>query len=476
MWLWILKKAFVFLLSAIALILMAFFLLGEAPEENDLQAALTGKSIPSNPQARRTIVRQWRQIHGFEKPVFIFSLKPACVLPAFDSIPIYSERQAVTSWARKTGGGKEALSFYQKLVELENLLHNEFNKKDTISLELKNLTAKILSTSDFELLKVEMNSLKRNCALDTQLNASKCKDSLLIAWYNLINNHFPFRNLIPVLRWHPDCRFLQWFWGSCDSPGLLRGNLGISLKDNRKVNVILFPRFRLTLLLSVLAIVIIFLTGYPAGLLILSAPLFWKKIITTIIYFFYSIPTFWMASLLLILLGGGGLLDIFPSFGMGENQNNLHFWEIIITKIHHLTLPLFCFSYGGFCFMATLTRELAESEYQNFWILAVRAKGISHLRLMLKHVSPVILLSIITTLGQIFPTLMAGAVLIETIFSLPGLGELTFQSVLSGNYPVLMGILLLSIAVTFISFLISDVLCSIISPNFREDLIFYTRL
>lgn len=244
-------------------------------------------------------------------------------------------------------------------------------------------------------------------------------------------------------------------------------NFGYSYKDGRPVWEKIRERIPITLSLSILSIMIAYIVSIPLG--IFSAIKQYTKadkIITIILFVLYSMPNFWVAMMLIMFLGGGDYLNLFPIFGISsEGAESFGPVKWLLDRIWHLVLPVTCLTYESFASLSRYQRSSMLEVIRQDFIRTARAKGLSEQIVVFKHAFRNSLIPIVTLLGYILPALLGGSVIIESIFSIPGLGKLGFESVLNRDYPVIMAISVISAFLTLFGMLLSDILYVIVDPR-----------
>jgi peptide/nickel transport system permease protein len=170
--------------------------------------------------------------------------------------------------------------------------------------------------------------------------------------------------------------------------------------------------------------------------------------------------------ILIIFLGGGEYLDLFPVVGIvSEGVERLPWWGQIGNLLWHLVLPVAVLTYGGLAFLARLSRaQLLEVVRQDF-IRTARAKGVPEAGVILRHGLRNSLIPLVTLMGTLLPALIGGSVIVEQIFSIPGMGRLGFEAVLSRDYPTVMAIASIEAFLTLLSLLLSDLLYVWVDPR-----------
>jgi len=248
-------------------------------------------------------------------------------------------------------------------------------------------------------------------------------------------------------------------------------DFGTSYKDRRPVIDKIAEALPITLQLNLISIFLVYVISVPIGVYSAtrprSAP---DAIITFSLFVLYSLPTFWVAMLLIYFLGGGQHLNWFPIYGvnsLGADQMPWPQW--LLDRLWHMVLPVFCLTYAGLASISRFARAGLIDVVRQDYIRTARAYGFSERVVILKYALRNSLIPIITLIGTLLPSLLGGSVIIEQIFSIPGMGRLAFEAMLSRDYPVVMGILTTSALLTLVGLIISDILYAIVDPRIRFE-------
>ncbi len=188
---------------------------------------------------------------------------------------------------------------------------------------------------------------------------------------------------------------------------------------------------------------------------------------SSIIIVGYAIPSFLFAVLLIVLFAGGSFWDIFPLRGLtSENWAELSWPDRIADYFWHLTLPILAMVIGGFATLTMLTKNSFLEEINKQYVMTARAKGLTENRVLYGHVFRNAMLIVIAGFPSAFiGVLFTGALLIEVIFSLDGLGLLGFEAVINRDYPVVFGSLFFFTLLGLIMGLVGDIMYMIIDPR-----------
>ncbi len=244
-------------------------------------------------------------------------------------------------------------------------------------------------------------------------------------------------------------------------------NFGDSYKDHRPVIDKIKERLPITITLNILSIFFIYSISIPIGVYsAVRQKTFKERISTFFLFILYSIPSFWMAMILIFFLGGGEFWNVFPVYGIfSQGADNYSFGGKVLDFLWHITLPVFCLTYAGLASLSRFQKGSLLEVLREDYIRTARGKGLDERTVLFKHALRNSLIPIITILGAILPALIGGSVIIETIFSIPGIGQLGFEAILSRDYPLIMAITTITAFLTLIGILISDLTYVLVDPR-----------
>jgi len=237
--------------------------------------------------------------------------------------------------------------------------------------------------------------------------------------------------------------------------------------DNRPVIDKIWERIPITLLINVITMALIMAVAIPIGVMsAVKQDSLFDKGATVFVFLGFAIPTFWLALLLMILVGVK--LDWLPISGFRSlYYSGFSFWERILDVAKHLILPVFVSAFGGLAGMSRYMRSNMLEVVRQDYITTARAKGLDERQVIYKHALRNALLPVITILGLSVPGLIGGSVIFETIFAIPGMGQLFYQSVMMRDYPTIMGILVIGAVLTLLGNLLADLSYSLADPRIR---------
>ncbi|MFN8367258.1 MAG: ABC transporter permease [Candidatus Kapaibacterium sp.] len=248
---------------------------------------------------------------------------------------------------------------------------------------------------------------------------------------------------------------------------ILQLDFGKSFKDSRPVLDKIVERFPLTIIMNLVAVVLAYIIAVPIGVYSATHPnTTLDKILSMFTFAMYSLPTVWTATLAITFLCSTEFLYLFPTSGFrSDDFSMLSFPEQVIDITWHLLLPMLIYTYGSFAFISRQMRSAMLETVRQDYIRTARAKGLSEKVVIMKHAFRNSLIPIITLLAGILPQLIGGSVIVESKFSIPGMGKLSFEALNDRDYPMIMAIFTISGVLTLAGILLSDILYSIADPR-----------
>lgn len=239
--------------------------------------------------------------------------------------------------------------------------------------------------------------------------------------------------------------------------------------DNRPVLDKIKERLPVTLSLNIVALLIEFGLAIPIGVLAaVHRNTVLDKGITVLVFLGFAVPTFWLALLLMYLFGVK--LNWLPVSGLHTLGYETYSWfGQLLDLSKHLVMPILVASFGSLAGVSRYMRSAMLQVIEQDYITTARAKGLSERVVIWKHALRNALLPLITLVGFSLPGLIGGSVIFETIFSIPGMGQLFFQGVMARDYPVVMGILVIGAFLTLLSNLLADISYALADPRIRQQ-------
>ena len=251
--------------------------------------------------------------------------------------------------------------------------------------------------------------------------------------------------------------------------GIFKLDFGLSYIDRKPVMDKIGQGIWVTLGVSILSILLAYLIAIPIGIYSATHPgSLLDRVMSTSLFALYSVPTFWAGTLVLIYLTNNDYLAaLFPTRGLYSTANDGS-WSIfqnLIDIAWHLAAPVLIYTYTSFAFISRQMRAGMIEVVRQDYIRTARAKGLAERVVIYKHALRNSLIPIITLLAGLLPALISGSIVVEMIFTIPGMGLLSFNALLARDYPVIMGVLTLSAILTMLGVLVADLLYSVVDPR-----------
>jgi len=246
---------------------------------------------------------------------------------------------------------------------------------------------------------------------------------------------------------------------------LFRGDLGLSLHRHVPVRSMIVDAAGPTLLLSTISLALSYLLSLPLGLHAARRSGKWDEhALSAVLYILYSIPSYVAAIFLLLFLSVK--LEVFPLFGMtSEGYDALSTWQKATDLGRHMILPVTCYTYGTLASFTRFVRANVVEALRQDYIRTARAKGVGEVAILVRHAFRNSLIPFVTHLGLSLPALMSGSVIIERIFTWPGMGNLFLDSISTRDYPLIMGITLVFSVLILLGGLLADILYGVVDPR-----------
>ena len=247
---------------------------------------------------------------------------------------------------------------------------------------------------------------------------------------------------------------------------MVRGDLGISFTHNLPVMDLILDHLPATLLLVTTAFFLAIMIGTVLGIIAAQKPKsLFNHFVTVLSLTGYAAPVFWTG--LMMLIAFSYFFPIFPAFGMQTAGFKGTTLEGAFDVIKHLILPAVTLASIYVAVYSRLARASMLDVLGSDYIRTARSKGLSQRVVVYKHALKNALLPVVTMAGLQFSQLIAGAVVVETVFSWPGIGQLAFNSILRRDHPLLLGILFLSTLMVVVANLITDFAYRILDPRIK---------
>lgn len=483
---YILKRIFIFIPTLIIITLMGFIISINAPGdpvERMVTSAQSGGEIGTQSLSQMKDKIFWRKKLGLDLPVFYFSLtslsRPDTLYKVYDR----GERNALDRLISQYGNWTE-------IQEYSNLLNLFYNSLVTFSPDSA-------QTGQYEKNEVRenLNQLKyealafKSCYEETIIAAKITKIKSIISAYPFLSSFQPlfttvsnayervkstatcWKNYVPRIAFYKtQNQYHRWLFGDKEfSKGLIHLDFGTSYTTKQPISDVIFSKIGWSMFFAMLSVILAYLVSIPLGVkAAANKGSRFDKTSSLVLFMLYSMPSFWLATLLLMTFANTDVLHWFPASGVKPPTgypDAAGFFEKVKLSIPYLILPAICYTYSSFAFLSrTMRVSMIETIGQDY-IRTARAKGLPENKVIWKHAFRNSLLPIITVFANIFPAAIGGSVIIESIFTIPGMGYETFLGIQNNNYPMIIAVFTITGFLTLVGYLISDILYAIADPR-----------
>ncbi|HVT28720.1 MAG TPA: ABC transporter permease [Lacipirellulaceae bacterium] len=250
---------------------------------------------------------------------------------------------------------------------------------------------------------------------------------------------------------------------------LFHGDLGDSFTQHASVAKVIGRRIGPTLLLTISSLMLSYLLAIPLGLYATARNGRWdERTVSLLLYMLYSLPSFVAALGLQVFFAiklQGTVFEL-PLFGMtSDHFSQMSVGQQFIDLFRHAFLPVLCFTYGALAYYSRFILANMQEVIRQDYIRTARAKGVGKWRILVHHAFRNTLIPLVTLIGLELPALLSGSIILEQIFSWPGMGKLFFESIRMRDYPVLMGLLLMFSVLTLLGQLLADICYAVVDPR-----------
>jgi peptide/nickel transport system permease protein len=483
-----LKRILTFIPMLIAISLLSFVISINAPGdpvERLSKAAGNEGSAEQQSGASKKIKQELRKKLGLDLPIFYLSITDLAASDTLYKVQDKYHKANLEALTHQSGNWGAVSEYYSSLLTLQKA-HQIIDAKEIVSNDTSlslNIVNEATNQFGFEigslletseetvvLLKFEkMNSLLQNHVFLSDLkaplfNVKQSRESLF-------TNATRWKTYVPAISWYGGKnQYHLWLLGNGkDRKGILRGDFGISYIDSQPIQDKIWQKVGISFSLSLISIFLAYLISIPIG--IYSA---YKKDsaadkgLSLVLFVLYSMPSFFVATLLLLQFANPDNLSWFPVSGIQDPtifDPNWSLWMKLKHRMPFLILPIITYTYSSFAFLSRIMRVGMIDVVSQDYIRTARAKGLGEGKVILKHALRNSLLPVITVFAAIFPMAIGGSIIIEVIFSIPGMGVEVFNSILNYDYPMIITVFTLSGFLTMVGYLVADILYAIVDPR-----------
>jgi peptide/nickel transport system permease protein len=458
---YVVKKVLLIIPTVILVIVLAFFLSKLTPGDAAESLMTIQGVLPQNSNSTHVYETNYKQLH-LDKPDFYLSVQPDFFPENINSIITPSKRKEVKTFLYQKYDFRQ-ITQYQKDRDSYVKSIPEMLQDTLLSVDVKNkieASRKLLFTTSINDIQNIIKSISDVPAIASNNSFLALKASI----EELIRAKKT--SYLPKLVWHGSNNQFH-LWAS----GLFTGNMGVSIKDGRKVADKIGPALKWTMLLLILNLIFTILIAIPTGVYSgYKKDSFFDGFSNFFWLMLYSMPVFWLASMLIIYFTSdtyGTWLNIFPPPGSWVMTEDMGLMEMVRRFSGQLVLPIICLVANDIAYLSRLTRNNIIFQQMKGFVTMAKAKGLDDRKILTRHILPNALIPIITIIAGSIPAGLSGSLIIEVIFNIPGMGRLMFDSIYSSDWNVVFGILIIISIFTIIFLLLADLLYGWLNPKIK---------
>jgi len=485
---YVFSRVLAFIPTLIAITLLGFVIMVSAPGdpiERMVVAAQAGGEIGTQSANQMEQKKFWSKKLGLDLPIFYISLNSMAQSDTMYRIYDKNERASLERLTDDYGNWPAISAYYAAVSEL-NSTHIGFKVDSSMAFGFPLADVKeAVNVSYFE-----TSSLKAAYSLKVIESKFAKLDELYAPTYMVVlreklaavktefrtvqETATPWKKYIPVLNYYPKNQYHRWIFGdghwltakgSEFTKGVIRGDFGTSYTTKMPISEVISIKIFWSFFFTMISVILGYLVSIPLGIksAVLKGSKF-DRITTVLLFILYSLPSFWLATLLLMTFANPDVFHWFPASGIEPVRgfsDNAGFFEIWKARIPYLILPIIAYTYSSFAF---LTRTMRVSMLEDY-IRTAWSKGLESRVVIYKHALRNALLPIITVFANIFPIAIGGSVILEVIFTIPGMGSEIYIAIVNQNYPMIITVLTITGVLTLVGYLISDILYAVVDPR-----------
>ena len=256
-------------------------------------------------------------------------------------------------------------------------------------------------------------------------------------------------------------QFISWF------TAIIQLDFGISFASGKAVRDEILSRLPITLWMNIISLIVVFILSVYFGIkAALKHDQMYDRNVKQFALLSYAMPSFYLSLILVLVFAVKW--NLFPISGVHSTPTPLETWKYYLDMAWHLVLPIFVMVFGGLGSLILYVRSLTLNILKSDYIFFAKSRGIEGKVLFWHYILPNLSPPMITILGLSLPGLIGGSVILESIFAINGMGLLFYQSALSRDYPVIMGILIMSSFLTLLGNMIADIVLTKLNPHFKR--------
>ncbi len=489
---YVLRRILVFIPTLIAITLLGFVIMVSAPGdpvERMVVAAQSGGEIGTQSANQLQQKKFWSKKLGLDLPIFYVSLNSLAQSDTLYRIYDKNERAALERLT-DTYGNWPAISAYYAAVSELNAAHVGYAIDSSMAFghPLTDVK-KTLNSSYFEsssmratysltVIESKFKRLKELYAAPYMVPLRKKLGETEAKFRTVQETATPWKRYVPVLNYYPGNQYHRWIFGDGHwltakgaefTRGVIRGDFGTSYTTKMPIHEVIAIKVFWSFFFTMISVILGYVVSIPLGIAsAVRKGTRFDRVSTVVLFILYSLPSFWLATLLLMTFANPDVLHWFPASGIEPVrgfEEGAGFFDVWSARLPFLILPIISYTYSSFAFLTRTMRVSMLEIVNQDYIRTARAKGLSEKKVVYKHALRNALLPIITVFANIFPIAIGGSVILEVIFTIPGMGSEIFNAIVNQNYPMIITVLTITGVLTLVGYLISDILYAVVDPR-----------
>ncbi|MEI6816470.1 MAG: ABC transporter permease [Bacteroidota bacterium] len=421
----------------------------------------------------------WRTKLGLNLPIFYFSIHPLSEPDTLYRIFNKDERKALERLLDGYGNWIPIQSYYNAINKFSDAVNETINDSLKIPVDLKFEVHALKTFYDDITIQYKLNKVRDLLVASgfSSMNIFNLYNDLRSKYEEVKSTKTSWKNYVPTVTFYgTKNQYHRWLLGDefVNSKGILRGDFGTSYITKQPISEIIYNRLGWTIYFSLSSIILAYLFSIPIGIKAAAKKgKTFDKISSVILFLMYSLPVFWTATLLLMTFANPDVFSLFkpsgvkPTEGLSSGDSLL---QKIMVCLPYLVLPTICYTYSSIAFISRTIRVSMMDSLSQDYIRTARAKGLSEHKVIYKHAFRNSLFPIITMFANIFPLVVSGSVILEYIFSIPGMGTEVINAIDEQNYPMIIAVFTLTGFLTLIGYLVSDILYAMADPRIKHSI------
>lgn len=489
---YILRRILVFIPTLIAITLLGFMIMISAPGdpvERMVVAAQSGGEIGSQTANQIEQKKFWSKKLGLDLPIFYFSLN---TLAHSDTLYRIYDRNERSSLERLTSqyGNWPAISDYFAAIDELNDAHTSLKVDSNMAMGFSlDEVKEHINQSYFEssALKATYSDMVIEAKIATlseiyeapYMSSFREKLANVQAKLNVMRETAtPWKVYVPVVNFYPHNQYHRWIFGDGNwltgkgsefTKGVIRGDFGTSYRTKMPITEVIGIKIFWSFFFTMVSVILGYMVSIPLGIQsAVNKDSAFDRISSIIVFILFSIPSFWAATVLLMTFANPDVIHWFPASGIepvrgfGTDAGFIEKWS---ARLPYLILPIISYTYSSFAFLSRTMRVSMLEIVNQDYIRTARAKGLSERVVVYKHALRNALLPIITVFANIFPVAIGGSVVLEVVFTIPGMGNEVYQAIVNQDYPMVVAVLTITGVLTLVGYLVSDILYAVVDPR-----------